>query len=488
MPGPGRVRKLFAAACVTLALLAVPTAATAQTGWKVTQVADGSVMALFWGVSCPSPSLCVAVGTNGTIATSTDPGGGASTWSAVHPEGYFEPAIPGPTSYPGNAMKGVSCPTTGFCAVAGPQGNIWASADPTGPVGAWVLADLGLEATHMNAISCPSQGLCVAVSQHGKVITSTDPLGGTAAWKVTELAQPFNMRGVSCPSPSLCVAVDFDGNIVTSTDPTGGAAAWNPTPAPAGPERLNGVSCPAPSLCVTANPGQMISSTSPTAGASAWKAVTAGTGLPVTGVSCPSVSACVAVDNNADVIVSTDPSGGPAAWSFTNVIPSREAEGGDSNAMNGISCPTASFCAAAGVDRKLITSSDPFGSVPVQGGKKKKRRHSKRPRVRIVSHPLKRTNFRKGLRVGFRFRGVGTVARFRCKFDRGRFWGCRSPSRYRAGVGKHFFKVRAIGPSGVRGPITTYHFRVGPILEPPPYVPCDPTEMRAGSRPCGGPR
>jgi len=470
----------LATACATLALLAMP--AIASAGWKVTQVSDGPVMALFWGISCPSETLCVAVGTNGTIATSTNPDGGASTWATVHPEGYFESPAPGGSSYPGNAMKGVSCPSTGFCAVAGPQGNIWASADPTGLASGWVPAELGLEATHMNAISCPSPSLCVAVSQHGKVISSTNPLGGTAAWKITELPQAFNMRGISCPSESLCVAVDYVGNIVTSTNPSGGAGAWNLTATPGGPERLNGVSCPSVSFCVTANPGLMISSTAPTTGA--WKGVPAGTGLPVTAVSCPSVTACAAVDNNSDVIVSTDPGGGPSAWSFTNVIPSREAEGGDSNAMNGISCPTRTFCAAAGIERKLITSTDPFAADPVQG---KKKRRLKRPRVKLLAHPLKRVSFKKGLKVGFRFRAIGKAARFRCRFDHTKFKGCSSPSRYRASVGKHFFKVRAIGPTGMRGPITTYHFRVGPLVEPPPYVPCDPTEDDAAG-PCGGSR
>ena len=264
-----RARGVVALGALALALVAaVPGPASAST-WKVAKVPDGPVDGLLWAISCPSASLCVGTGTNSAIVSSTNPGGGASAWNAVHPEGYWLPPVldPAGNTYPGNAIRGVSCPTEEFCAAAGPQGHFFTSTDPTGPVEAWQETRLGLDATHMNGISCPTPSLCVAVGQNGRIVASTNPTGGAAAWEITELNEPFDLRGVSCPSPSLCVAVGLEGNILSSTNPTGGVGAWEVARQPAGEKALNGVSCPSPSLCVTGNPGQMLTTTAPAGGA-----------------------------------------------------------------------------------------------------------------------------------------------------------------------------------------------------------------------------
>lgn len=455
--------------------------------WTVTRLADGPTTALLWGVSCPSESLCVAVGTNGTVATSIDPSGPASAWKAVHPEGYYRPELPpgmpsgGETGYRGNAIRGVSCPSEELCVAAGPQGNILVSTDPTGPASAWRIVELGLEATRMNAISCPTPELCVAVAYNGKVVSSTEPTGDASAWTIAQLDAPRDMLGVACASVSLCVAVGNEGNVAVSTDPSGGASAWRLVGAPAGPDSLSGISCPAPSLCVTANAGQIITSTEPIGGLGAWNAVAAGTGLPVKGISCPAVTACAAVDSNADVLISTDPTGGAGAWSFENVIPAPTTPEGAPNGMFGISCASRLLCVAVGQDSQIIASTNPFerpeARIPIRG--------AKRPRVRIASHPPKRLDPRKGgRRVAFGFRAIGTASRFKCKLDKRRFRPCESPARFRVGGGKHVFRVFAIGPTGLRGPRASFHFRVGGLLEPPPTGTCKPGQESGRGRSC----
>ena len=473
-----------------LALVVAAVSPAQASTWTVRQVEDGPTQAILWGVSCPSTSLCVAVGTNSTIVSSTEPTGSASAWKAVHPEGYSNTESP-PGSppgseaiYAGNAIRGVSCPSIHLCVAAGPQGNLLTSTDPTGDVSAWSIAELGREATRMNAISCPSPSLCVAVAYNGKVITSTNPAGGATAWTITALETPLDLLGVSCASASLCVAVDNEGRIVASTNPTGGPSAWQSVGVPAGSSSLNGVSCPSHALCVTGNAGQMITSTDP-ADAASWKAASAGTGLPVKGVSCVSTSACAAVDNNADVITSTDPTGGPDAWSFVNVIPAPFRADGTSterfNGMFGISCHSRSLCVAVGTRHQIIASTDPFGEdearIPI--GK------SKRPRVRITRHPAKRLDPRKGgTRVVFRFRALGGASRFKCKLHARRFSRCKSPIGYRVGRGRHAFKVFAVGPNGLRGPVTTFHFRVGALMERAPASTCKPGQKGSLRHPC----
>lgn len=465
----------FIAVAALCAGLAAPAPAST---WTVRQLDDGPVLAVLWGVSCPTESLCVAVGTNSTVATSTNPAGPASAWKAVHPEGYFEPPPPPPglpqpsqTRYPGHAIRGISCPSVELCVATGHQGNILVSTDPTGPVSAWRIVELGLEATRMNAISCPSPSLCVAVAYNSKVIVSTDPLGDASAWTISSLATRLDLLGVSCPSPSLCVAVDNEGRIVTSTDPTKGAAGWRLVGTPGGSSSLNGISCPAISLCVTGNAGQIVTSTDAGGGLGAWRAAAAGTGLPVKGVSCPAIDACAAVDNNADVLVSTDPTGGAGAWSFENVLPPPSTPDGAPNGMFGISCPSRSLCVAVGQDRQVIASTNPFeretAKVAIRG--------SKRPGVRIVRHPAKRLDPQKGGRkVAFGFRAIGKASRFKCKLDKRRFRPCKSPARYRVGGGKHVFRVFAIGSTGLRGPRASFHFRVGGVTERPPVGTCKP--------------
>jgi hypothetical protein len=84
-------------------------------------------------VSCPSASLCVTVGASpsgesAVVGVSTDPGSGS--WSTYQ--------IPGAS--PGN----VSCPTASFCVLGGTNnGNVLISTNPAGGAGTWtsVFAD-----------------------------------------------------------------------------------------------------------------------------------------------------------------------------------------------------------------------------------------------------------------------------------------------------------------------------------------------------------
>ena len=470
---------MLAAVVGVFALCFVAAASAPAATWTVREVPDGPTKALLFGVSCPSASLCVAVGSNSSILSSTNPAGGASAWSAFHPEGYFEAPGQSGVFYSGNQIKAVSCPSAGLCVAAGPQGHFLSSTDPAGGISAWKLVDRGLEATRVNGISCPTPSLCVAVGQGGKVVSSTDPTGDASTWTVVNLDEAFDLRGVSCPSPSLCVAVDLAGNILSSTNPIGGASAWGVARAPAGPRELRGIDCPSISLCVTGNAGQMITSTDPT-NPSSWRAVAAGTGLPTTSVSCPAVTACAAVDNNADLITSTDPTGGASAWSFVNVLPAPLAPGGEPNGMFGISCPSGALCAAVGTNHQIITSTDPFSAEPLPAIG-----NPKRPRVKVTSHPPKRISPRKGgAKVAFRFRAIGRASRFKCKLDGPRFSVCKSPVRYRAGRGMHAFKVFAIGPTGLKGPPSTFHFRVGQLVERPPLKTCAPGQESTVAKPC----
>ena len=450
----GPVRAALLGALLALCALAVDAAPASALQWNLTQLPEESTA--LYGASCPSPALCVAVGSNGTLATSGNPTGGAGTWSVTHFDGAEEVHPSDPNSYyAGGQVRGVSCPTTDFCAAMSRQGYIYASTNPAGGAPAWSAIALQPEKkprVHAYGISCPSISLCVGVAAGGKIITSTNPAGPTV-WSVTELGLPLELTGVSCPTESLCVAVSSDGYIITSSNPAGGAPTWVAASPGGGFGPLLGVSCSSPSLCVTGNVADIYVSADPTAGAGAWQATPDVTPLQLTAFSCPTDEACAGVNNNADIITSTDPTAGAGAWSFTNAIPIPP------NGMFGISCPTTSFCLAAGMRGQILTSTSPFAST--RPADLRSGRGHRRHTVKITRHPRRVLRIAgRRTRVRFRFRAIGQAHGFLCKLDRRRFSRCRSPKRYRVGIGRHAFRVKAQDPGGIDQTATVFRFRV----------------------------
>jgi hypothetical protein len=463
---------VLAVVLAAFATLSTPMAASASP-WAKAQLPGIAGKVFLLGVSCPSPSLCVAVGTNNLIATSTDPTGGVGDWNVVYagegPSPYIPPNAP---FISGRQIQDVSCPSVGLCVAVTNQGNIYSSTQPTGPAGVWDVTPIDGKGrnVHLEGVSCPTISLCVAVTggrnDSGKVFTSTDPTGGAAAWQGTQLDESLDLRAVSCGSPSLCVAVGDEGRIVTSTNPTGGASSWTVVGAPAGPGGLGGVACVAAALCISGNQsGNLLSSTNPTGGLSSWSTVNGGGSVQITGVSCASATECLAADNNGNVHISTDPSGGRSAWSLTNLVPYHPPEGIalEGNGLFGVSCPVRSMCAVTGALGQIFTSRSPFDTA--SGPKKPARaRRPKRPRVKVakVLLPFRKQIERGNGRVTIRFYAKGKVRGFSCKLDRRPFRPCRSPKRYRLGVGKHVFMVRATGLTGLEGPVTREPFRIYP--------------------------
>lgn len=432
------------------------------------------------GVSCPSESFCVAVGAFDTVAFSESPTEDADRWQVDRPS-YAEPNQAclerGESvdfcSRPRGSLNAVSCPTESLCVAVGYEGSVFTSTDPAD--GAWSVSDLNEAhggATHLTGVSCPSPSLCVAVSggsnnvNGGRVLTSTDPPLGS--WRVTEIDSSLDFRSVSCGSVSLCVAVARGGRLFTTTDPTGGVAAWKDAATPGGPGDLEGASCVSNLLCAVGNQtGNVLTSTDPAGGGSAWGEANAGGSVQITGVSCPTTAACVAVDNNGDVLTSTDPTGGPGSWHFENLVPFQpsspeEEPSAAGNALYSASCPATSSCALVGVAGRIFTSTEPF-SVAAEPSGPHRRRAARRPHTILLwaEHfwRVSATRHRR-LRARFRFYSRARVKAFECKRDRAPYRPCHSPLRYWVGHGRHALRVRAVGPTGLRGPAAIKRFRV----------------------------
>jgi hypothetical protein len=484
------LKRILITSCCAISLIAALAApAGAASNWTLRQLpptpleGGGAAQAGLSGVSCPTESLCVAAGGFDTVAFSQAPTAGAAGWHVLHPT-YDEPKQSclekgEPVAFcssPRGSLNGVSCASESLCVAVGYEGSVFVSTDPTGGANAWSVGEIntGGGATHLTAVSCPSPTLCVAVSggsnnsNGGKVLTSTNPASGN--WQATELGSSLDLRGVSCGSPSLCVAVAREGRIFVSTNPTGGASAWSEVGAPGGAGDLEGVSCIAYLLCAAGNlTGNVLTSTDPAGGAT-WSEANAGGSVQITGVSCPTASRCVAVDNNGDVLTSTDPTGGADSWHFENLVPFRPTEGTEEqtrNALFGASCASTSLCALVGSDSRIFTATDPFSTPTDPPSRKSKQR----PRTILVfaEHFWKvATTRRSHIRARFRFYSPTRTRGFECKRDRSLYRPCHSPLRYRVTHGRHALRVRAIGPTGLRGPAAIKHFRVlAPIRQAP---------------------
>jgi hypothetical protein len=434
------------------------------------------------GVSCPSGSLCVAVGELDTIASSANPTGGGSAWHQAEPTGEAEndchESWKPPCQDPRNrTIRGISCPSAQLCVAVTGEGYVYSTTQPTGTGNDWRVTDIDGNGrdTHLLGISCPTTSLCVAVSGErytaGKVLTSTNPTGGTSAWTVTQLDESLDLRGVSCGTPTLCVAVAEQGRLLVSTNPTGGASAWTALGTPGGPGDLQGVSCAAAALCVAGNAGgNLLASTNPDV-VSTWQEAEGGVSVQVTGVSCLASGHCVAVSNNGDVITSTDPTGGSGSWSLTKLIPyvqPADQFGEPLNGLFGVSCSSYSFCAVVGADGQVFTSTNPFApaSTPAKNSGNRKKRHGpKRPRTTIADLFLpsgRELEGRRRGRVRVRFFANGPVRRFECQVNHRQFHRCHSPEHFEVGKkGAYAVRVRAVGMTGLRGPVAVKRFWMG---------------------------
>lgn len=478
-------------------------ASTGGANWTTAKLPGLAGSLFLLNVSCASESLCVATGSQNVIASSTNPTGGPGAWKVIYAgegfyksppggEGHFE--IPSGPVISNRQIQGVSCPTTHLCVAVTTLGQIYSTTNPTGPASSWNVTEPPSEGghTHLYGVSCPTASLCVAVSgrkpNSGKVFTSTDPTGGPEAWHLTDLGESYDLRAISCSSPNLCVAAGANGELVVSTNPTGGVSAWTSLGTPAGSGSLQTISC-VPGLCLSGNnEGNLLTSTSPQQ-ASSWRQRNGGGSVLVTGTSCPSSSACIAVDTNGHASTSTAPSGGASAWTSTAVAPfSPETEEFDPEHPNGLfgaSCLSESFCVVVGSGGQIYTSTNPFAapSAPTKNtnGESRKRLHGpKRPNVTIGKlkfltpepsfpfHQLPRVP--KKVHVQVRFRANGPVRRYECEIDRGfrtchspeRFWIERDKSKFRV----YDFRVRAVGMTGLRGPIASKRLWTGEKCSP----------------------
>ena len=215
------------------------------------------------GVSCPSPSFCVTAGyySNGSINQTLIESWNGSAWSIA--------SSPNVSTTKNNQLNGVSCPSPSFCVATGrySTGTNEQTLIETWNGSAWSIASSPNSSPTQNndleGVSCLSPSSCVAVGNYsnGSINQTLIDTWNGSAWSIVSspnTSTPFNnyLHGVSCTSPSSCVAAGdyYTGTIVQTLIETWNGSAWSIASSPdlstTQNNGLEGVSCLRPSSCV----------------------------------------------------------------------------------------------------------------------------------------------------------------------------------------------------------------------------------------------
>lgn len=307
------------------------------------------------GVSCPTKTMCLAVGVAEHSML-------AERWNGRRWIHQRPPGSGGLTAV--SCTSATACTAVGFGEKGGTLAERWNghkwSIQPTPFPGG--------EAIPFQGVSCSSARACTAAGEWGydpatsAENTLAEHWNGTS-WKV----QPSPMGGpaggadltaVSCTSATACTAVGYGFLANGDEGFTGGGLIlrWNGTkwagqsvPLPFNDEfsLLTGVSCPALRTCMAVGFGDESGSLAVRWNGSKWARSKIGGLQQMQAVSCSSARACTAVGGNPDV----QPSGGVARhWNGTKWARESVARSKTSVLM-GVSCSSATRCTAVGFRR-----------------------------------------------------------------------------------------------------------------------------------------
>ena len=375
MPRGAAIRRTsFLALAVTAGLIAqvpavVTPAASATPAWKIVKApnpARSTEIKLF-GVSCPSPTSCFAVGSaknlDGSLTRTLVEHWNGKTWTIQ--------TSPNPTGSYSAFLYAVSCPTPTSCFAVGTvnnatrpvktlverwNGRTWAIQTTPNPAGSLDV--------FLSGVSCPTPTSCFAVgsasSSSSPATTLVERWNGKT-WTIQASPNPAGslnvfLSGVSCPTPTSCFAVgNSDGLPVKRLVERWNGKTWTihtiPDPTGSPYASVNGVSCPSPTSCYA------VGSVSPAEGTSMtlvehWNgktwAMQASPNPPHTviaglsGVACPTLTNCFAVgaDDNDQTLVERL---NGKTWAIqTSPNPT-----GSPNLV-GVACPNPTNCFAVG--------------------------------------------------------------------------------------------------------------------------------------------
>jgi hypothetical protein len=206
----------------------------------------GATTSELTGISCTAPDNCLAVGhTNVTQDFKQFNYGLAESWN-----GHTWTILPTPPTAV-SGFSSVSCPTASVCVAVGgqpvftPVSAVWNGAS-------WTL--LSVPATELEllaGISCTSATSCMATGSRTDVLQWS---GGSSWQRMSNLPDlpGYDFSSVSCPGPANCMVVGSGGggiSIYSSLAMTWNGASWRVLRT-GKVDQLSGVSCPSVSDCL----------------------------------------------------------------------------------------------------------------------------------------------------------------------------------------------------------------------------------------------
>ena len=324
----------------------------------------GAVPSDVVGVSCPSVTVCTAVGFfdngPGTVATLAEHWNGTA-W-AIQP-------TPNPAGAARNSLASVSCTSAKACIAVGKSrggrsgatlaeswnGKTWTVQSAPTPPGAF---------GGLAGVSCTSRTACIAVGSYTNAVNDAVPLAESwngTSWTIQNAVSPpgsysATLSGVSCGSSSACVAVG-DYNSQAGIAPLAeywNGSTWTVQSTPRASSVFDGVSCASAVRCTAAGEAfSYPSNVGPLAEVwqdGTWRVQKTPAILAFFAsfyaVSCRSAAVCTAVGNylggsGASVTLAEDWNG--KQWAIQRTVSSPNG-----STLAGVSCPPSGPCIAVG--------------------------------------------------------------------------------------------------------------------------------------------
>lgn len=348
--GPAMIMVL-AAALLTLVVLAVTGAPGASAARSAAAPADALSR-----VSCPTPTFCMAVGRSHVNRL----GVGRSLAEAWNGRTWRVTRTPSP-GQAGSGLSGVSCLSPTRCLAVGSLGTgQQLTAAWNGRT--WRALKAPRNGSALQAVACTSATRCMAVGA-GHICETAEQWNGST-WRVLVTPSPCGppgsggLSGVACLRAARCFAVGTyapDNETQLSLAEAWNGRSWRQlgTASPGDLADLSGVSCPAVGHCVAvgyALPDEALglAAMAPAWNGHAWKLMTVATpGAPasLSDVSCVRATHCLAVGFRTGTSKAEFPLAqlwNGRTWKTITRMPAT------SGGLTGISCPRTDRCVAVG--------------------------------------------------------------------------------------------------------------------------------------------
>ena len=223
----------------------------------------------------------VVLGLMGVLATMSAAGAGALAAHTWETSASYDPPI---------ALSAISCPSASVCFAVGSPGGSSANIVATTNGGStWTRQTVPPGVSALNAITCPSVRRCFA---DGTTVIATT--NGGESWTIQTLPKGVDGLGdISCPSLSTCYVPTVIGTKSAVIKTTDSGRIWTGHTVPSG-GFLDAITCPSVSVCFVAGfvlgRGAVVITTKN--GGTTWtnQRVPSGIG-DIDSISCPSVTA-----------------------------------------------------------------------------------------------------------------------------------------------------------------------------------------------------